>query len=149
MIGWLLVPPLGSLLKLSEMEIYKSWSNSRFHTWRVQKCVKTVQNSPEMNNSRWVAVCTYFVFVLAPNIYGNTLTFVTQNIDLELSRWSETPYFKGLVDIHSLFVFFWPKNNQITLISFIDISNNIWSWIKTQIPTNIYSSRSVDFRGVY
>ena len=45
MIGWLMVPPRGPLLKFSETEIHKSWSNSRFHTWRVQKYVKLVQNS--------------------------------------------------------------------------------------------------------
>ena len=84
MIGWLLVPPLGSLLKFSEMEIYKSWPNSRFHTWRVQKCVQMVQNSPEMNRSRWVDVSTYLVFLLTPIICGDMAIFDSQNIDLEL-----------------------------------------------------------------
>ena len=103
MIGWLLVPPLRPLLIIYETEIYKSWPNFRFHIWRVQKCVQMVQNSPEMNRSRCVDVCTYLVFVLTPNICGNTPIVISQNIDFELTRWSETPYFKDFWPLDVLF----------------------------------------------
>ena len=86
--------PLGlTSSNFSNFEFSKSWPNFRFYNMWVWKWAETVQNSLETNTTQWVDSSKYRVLHLTSARYEMKSIFLTQNIDLELMRLSETSFF--------------------------------------------------------